>query len=52
MVNISGVVGRFVPMVMVVGRGDATGTWSFSNIRVLQSILLCCTVHQLCESDG
>jgi hypothetical protein len=29
-VCISGVEGRFVPMVMVVERGDAAGAWSFS----------------------
>jgi hypothetical protein len=35
---------------MVVERGDATGSWYFSNITVLQSSLLKCTVHQLGES--
>jgi hypothetical protein len=52
MVSISGGVGRFVLKVLVVQRGDATGVWSFFNISVLQSIPLCCTVHQLGESNS
>jgi hypothetical protein len=40
-VSISGGVGSFVPMAMVVERGDATGVldlWSFSNISVHSQI--------------
>jgi hypothetical protein len=33
-VSIGGVVGRFVPVVMVMERADATCHWSFSNIKV------------------
>jgi hypothetical protein len=33
-ISISSVVGRFVPMIMVVERGDATGAWYFSNFVV------------------
>jgi hypothetical protein len=45
MVSISGGVGRFVPVVIVLERGDAAGAWSFSNISVLQSIPLHYIVH-------
>jgi hypothetical protein len=38
-VSIVGGVGRFVPIFMVVERGDATGAWSSSNNSVLQLIL-------------
>jgi hypothetical protein len=34
------------------GRGDAAGAWSFSNISVLQSILLRCTACLLGEGDS
>jgi hypothetical protein len=44
MVSIGGGLQRFVPVDMVVGRGDVTGASSFSNISVLQSILLHCIV--------
>jgi hypothetical protein len=43
--------GRFISIIMVVERGDATSTWSFSNISALQLVPLCYTVYQLCESD-
>jgi hypothetical protein len=33
-------------------REDTTGAWSFSHISVLQSVLLCFTVHQLSESGS
>jgi hypothetical protein len=49
-VSISGGVGRFVPMVMVVERGDATDVFSLCQLLVSQSILLHCTVCQLGES--
>jgi hypothetical protein len=42
-----GAVARLVPMVTVVERGDVIGAWSFSNIRILQSILLHCIVCQV-----
>jgi hypothetical protein len=46
MVSIGGVVGRFVPVVMV-ERGDATGALGlFQILSVLQSILLC---YILCQ---
>jgi hypothetical protein len=51
MASIVGAMGRFVPVVMVVVRGNAIGAWSFSDFTVLQSILSC-TVHRLGESDG
>jgi hypothetical protein len=48
----SGKVDRVVSMVMVVVEsGKASYAWSISNISDLQSIPLCCTVHQLGESD-
>jgi hypothetical protein len=52
MISIGGGVGRFVPVVMAVERGDATGAWSFSNINVLQSIPLHCTVRHLGENGS
>jgi hypothetical protein len=43
--------GRCVPAVIVEReRGDATGAWSFSD-SFLQSVPLCCTVHQLGENN-
>jgi hypothetical protein len=52
MVSINDSVGRFVPVVMVVERGDATGTLSSSDINVLYSIPLYCTMHQSGERDS
>jgi hypothetical protein len=46
MIIIDGGVGSFVPIVIMMERGDTTGAWSFPNINVLQSIMLCCTVRQ------
>jgi hypothetical protein len=34
------------------GKGNARTAWSFSNISVLQSVLLCYTRHQLGESGS
>jgi hypothetical protein len=46
MVSIGGGVDRVVPVVMMVGRGDATSMFGFFP----QSILLCCTVCQFAET--
>jgi hypothetical protein len=51
-VSVVGWGGGFVPMVMVMERGDGTGAWSFSNMSVLQWILLHCTVCYFGESDS
>jgi hypothetical protein len=51
MVGISGGVGRFVPVVMVVETGDATGVLCLFPILVYYSQFpLHCTVHQLGEN--
>jgi hypothetical protein len=34
-------------VVMVVKKRYATGAWPFPNISVLQSIPLCCAMHQM-----
>jgi hypothetical protein len=52
MVSISGGVGRFVPMVMVVERGMLHVQLFFSNISVLQSIPLHCIVRPSGENDS
>jgi hypothetical protein len=44
--------GRFVPVAMVVDRGDATGQLGLFHKSVSYSSPLCCTVHQLDENDG
>jgi hypothetical protein len=51
-VSIDGEIGWFFPKVMTVGRGDATGVpWPLSDIGVLRSAPLCCSVHQVGEND-
>jgi hypothetical protein len=45
MIIICGEAGSFVPLVMVVERQDTTCAWCLSNISVLWSILLQCTVR-------
>jgi hypothetical protein len=50
MVSISGGVGRFVPIIKLVEKGDATGVLGL--FQILVSIPLHCIWHQLGENDS
>lgn len=46
------VVGKFVPVVMVVERGDNAGAFCSLSVGALQSVPLCNNVHLFGESDS
>jgi hypothetical protein len=47
MISIGGGLERFIPVVMVVERGNVTSAWFLSDVSVSQRPLLRCTVRQV-----